>query len=128
MKKIKSEIEGYDIIILTETNLSKEEEEINKMGKHLQEYNLFHVHDKENASERKGVTIGIKKNRIEIENIEIKTDQGKEEDGRWIRVTLNKILDKPLNVWGIYAPTNAKNRKKMAQGTWKRNKPNQKRI
>ena len=50
MKKIKSEIEGYDIIILTETHLSKEEEEINKMEKHLQEYNLFHVHDKENAS------------------------------------------------------------------------------
>ena len=46
------------------------------MEKHLQEYNLFHVHDKENASGRKGVTIGIKKNRIKIENIEIKTDQG----------------------------------------------------
>ena len=112
MKKIKSEIEGYDVIILTETHLSKEEEEINKMEKHLQEYNLFHIHDKENASGRKGVTIGIKKNRIEIENIEIKTDQGEEEEGRWIRVTLNKMLDKPLNIWGIYAPTNAKNRKK----------------
>ena len=71
MKKIKSEIEGYDIIILTETHISKEEEEINKMEKLLQEYNLFHVHDKENASGRKGVTIGIKKNRTEIENIEI---------------------------------------------------------
>ena len=30
MRKIKSEIEGYDIIILTETHLSKEEEEIKK--------------------------------------------------------------------------------------------------
>ena len=75
-KKIKSEIEGYDVIILTETHLSKDEEEINKMEKHLQEYNLFHIHDKENANGRKGVTIGIKINRIEIENIEIKTDQG----------------------------------------------------
>ena len=31
MKKIKSEIEGYDVIVLTETRLSKEEEDINKM-------------------------------------------------------------------------------------------------
>ena len=46
------------------------------MEKQLQEYNLFHVHYKENASGRKGVTTGIKKNRIEMENIEIKTDQG----------------------------------------------------
>ena len=53
MKKIKSEIEGYDVFILTETHLSKEEEEINKMEKHLQEYNLFHIHDKDNAIGRK---------------------------------------------------------------------------
>ena len=33
MKIIKSEIEIYDVIILTETHLSKEEEEINKMEK-----------------------------------------------------------------------------------------------
>ena len=80
------------------------------MEKTLQEYNLFHIHDKENASGRKWVTIGIKKNRIEIENIDIKTDQVEEEEGRRIRVSLNKMLDKPLNIWGIYAPTNAKNR------------------
>ena len=82
------------------------------MEKHLQEYNLFHIHDKENTSGRKGVTIGIKKNRREIENIEVKKDQGEEEEGIWIRVMLNKMLDKPLNIWGIYDPTNAKNRKK----------------
>ena len=48
------------------------------MEKHLQEYNLFHIHDKDNANRRKGVTIGIKKNRIEIENTEIKTNQREE--------------------------------------------------
>ena len=36
IKKIKSEIERYDVIILTETHLSKGEEETNKMEKHLQ--------------------------------------------------------------------------------------------
>ena len=86
------------------------------MEKHIQKYNLFHIHDKENASGRKGVTIGIKKNRIEIENMEIKTDQGEEEEDRWIIITLNKMSDKPLNIWGIYAPTNAKNIK---NGSWK---------
>ena len=77
MKKIKSEIEGYDVFILTETHLSKEEEGKNKMEKHLQEYNIFHIHDKENSSGRKGVTIRIKKNRIEMENIEIKQTKEK---------------------------------------------------
>ena len=48
------------------------------MEKYLQEYNLFHIHDKDNARGRKGVNIGIKKNRIEIENMEIQTYQGEE--------------------------------------------------
>jgi len=59
--KIKSEIESFDITILTETHLSKEIGEIQKMGKYLQEFTLQHVHDRSNASGRKGVTIGIRK-------------------------------------------------------------------
>ena len=61
MRKVKSEIEGYDIVILTETHLDRKEEEISKMGKYLQEYNVYNVHDKDRASTRKGVTICIKK-------------------------------------------------------------------
>ena len=58
MNKIKGEIERFDIIILAETHLSREDTEIKKFGKYLQEYNVYHVHDKSNASGRKGVTIG----------------------------------------------------------------------
>jgi len=112
MRKIKGEIEGYDIIILTETHLSKDEEEITKMEKNLQEYNMYHVHDKINASGRKGVSICLKKNTINIEEVEITSDEGNDDEGRWIQIKLNKILDKPINIWGIYAPTEAKTGKK----------------
>ena len=108
MKKRKSEIEGYDIVILTETHLDRDEKEIEKMGKYLQEYNTYNVHDKHKPAARNGVTICVKKKITEIENIEIKTDEGEKEEGRWIRVRIKKALDKVINIWGIYAPTNAK--------------------
>ena len=52
MGKVKSEIEEYNIVILTETHLDRKEEDINKMGKHLQEYNVYmtkteHPHEME---------------------------------------------------------------------------------
>ena len=111
MSKIKSEIEGYDIIILTETHLSKEENEIKQFEKYLQEYRLHHVHDKYKSSGRKGVTIGIKKNLIDEKDITITSDKGTEDEGRWIRAEIKTILNKPLCIWGIYAPTIAKDRR-----------------
>ena len=76
MKKIKSKIEGHDIVILTETHLDTDEEEIRKIEKYLQEYNIFNTHDKHKPASRNGVTICIKKIIMEIENIEIRTDKG----------------------------------------------------
>ena len=112
MGKIRSEKESFDIIILTETHLSKEIGEIQKMEKYLQVFTLQHVHDRSNASGRKGVTIGIRKNIINTEDIVINTDEGQTDEGRWIRVEIKNLLDKPLCIWGIYAPTLAKDRKK----------------
>ena len=98
MEKIKSEIEGYHIVILTETHLDTNEEEIKKMGKYLQEYNIYNTHDKHKPAARNGVTICVKKKITEIENIEIRTDKGEKEEGRWIRLRIKKALDKVINI------------------------------
>lgn len=45
MRKIKNEIEGYEVTILTETHLDKDEYEIIKIEKNLNEYHIFHVHN-----------------------------------------------------------------------------------
>ena len=83
MGKIRGEVGGYDIVILTETHLSKEVKEINKFNKHMQKYHVHHVHDKFNAGSRKGVTLGICKAAIEAANIKFTNDRGKrtKEDG-----------------------------------------------
>ena len=107
----KWETSREDVIILTETHLSKDKDIITKMEKYLQEYNVFHTHDRDNASERKGVSIELKKNIIDIDKVEIRIDEGTNDEGRWIRINLHSILDKPLHIWGIYAPTLAKERK-----------------
>ena len=111
MSKIKSEIEGYDVIILTETHLSKEEKEIEKMEKYLEEHRLQHVHAKIKPNERKGVTVGIKKKLLSAEEVKIETDEGLEDEGRWIKIKINKLLDQPLTIWGIYSPAKLKERK-----------------
>ena len=115
MGKIKGELEGYDIIVLTETHLSREKEEVDKFEKHLQDYNMHHVHDKTNSSGRKGVSIGIRKATINDNKVTFLLDEGEDDEGRWLRVTLTNVLDKPINIWGIYAPTNATERKKWMQ-------------
>lgn len=47
-----------------------------------------------------------------IEDIEIRTDEGRGDEGRWIRIQMNIQLDKPLIIWGIYTPTLPTDRKK----------------
>ena len=81
------------------------------MEEYLQEYNVFHTHDKDNTSGRKGVSIELKNNIIDIDKVEIRTDEGTNDGERCIRITLNSILNKLLHIWGIYAPTLAKERK-----------------
>ena len=95
---------------MTETHLSKKEEEIRKFGKYLQEYTLHHVHDKHKASRRKGVTIGIKKNIVGEVDVKFTPDEGLEDEGRWIKMELSNVLDKTVSIMGIYAPTKAQER------------------
>ena len=111
MRKVKSEIERYDIVIFTETHLDRKEEDISKMGKYLHEYNVYNVHDKDRSSTWNGVTMCVKKMIVRIENISVQTDTGEREEGRWLKIIIMKAFDKPLNIRGIYAPTKAKNRK-----------------
>ena len=47
MGKIENEIQHYDIVILTETHLVDNEEDIEKMRNYLQEYYTYNVHDKD---------------------------------------------------------------------------------
>ena len=66
MRKVKSEIKVYGIVILTETHINRKEEDMRKVGKHLQEYNIYNVHNIDRASTRKGVTICIHKKMIGV--------------------------------------------------------------
>ena len=54
MSKVKSELEGYNIVILVETHLSWEIDDIEKFEKYMEEFNLHHVHDKHRTGGRKG--------------------------------------------------------------------------
>ena len=104
-RKIKNEIEVFNIIIPTETHLSKQDKEIIIMGKYLQKYNNFHVYNRNNTRGQKGVTIRVKKYRVNIEKVDAASDKGREEEGRQIGLRLKIILDKPLNTWGVYTTT-----------------------
>ena len=79
-EKNQERIEGCEIIILTETHQHKDEYEIKKIEKYLNEYNIFHVHDRKRAGARSGTTIGVKTIIVEMENIEIKTNIGQIEE------------------------------------------------
>ena len=99
----------YDIFILTETHVENEESEIKAFNKYFEKYHIYHAHRKEQASQRCGVVVGIRKKKVEEENIEIEKEvEG--EGGRWVRVTVKGVMEKALHIWGIYAPTRAKDR------------------
>ena len=51
--------------------------------------------------------MGIRKATTEAANIKFTNNTGEEDKGRWICATLTNVLDRPLHIWGIYAPTNA---------------------
>ena len=112
IRRVKGEVIHYDVFVLTETHLRDEEGDIKEFEKEFKEYHLFHVHMDGVGKSKKGVTVGVKKKRIEMSDIEIERDEGEPgERGRWIRLTLKKVLDKELDVWGIYAPVNVRERK-----------------
>ena len=105
IKRIRGEAEKYDGFILTETHLNDDEEknEIEKFEKHFKDYYVYHVHAREKAGKRLGVTIGIKRNRIEEKDIKIEREE-EGEKGRWINMTMKGVLEEDLHVCGVYAP------------------------
>ena len=110
IRSVKGEIEDFDMFILTETHLKKEDTE--HFEKHFKEFFVYHAHAKELAGKRLGVTMGIRKKLTEEKRIEIDREKD-DEGGRWMRMTLTGLTEEPLHTWGIYAPTQtAKDRKK----------------
>ena len=114
IRRVKGEVIQHDVFILTETHLKDDEEDVRRLEKEFPEYSMFHVHmDEKEKRSKKGVTVGIKKRRIDEKDIRIERDKGeKGERGRWIRVTIKGLLDEDLHIWGIYAPVVATDRKK----------------
>ena len=110
--KIKSDLEGYSIVILTKTYLSRDIDKMKKLEKYMQEFSVHHVHDRHRASGQKGISIGIRKILLENNNIHLMSDEREEDKEQWICMTLTNVLDKLLCIWGIYAPTIATVRRK----------------
>ena len=104
IRRIKGEIEDYDIFILTETHLSADAKVIDKFEQNMPEFLLFHAHAEGNqASARLGVTIGVRKTLTDRDRISVSTEEAGEK-GRWLRLTITGVLPKPLHTWGVYAP------------------------
>ena len=124
IRRVESEVDNYDVFVLTETHLREDEEDVTRFEEEFQGYRLFHVHmDEKERRSKKGVTVGIKRNRIEEKDISIERDKGtKEEKGRWIRLTIKGVLEEDLNIWGIYAPVVAVDRKRWMRELGKRMK------
>ena len=109
IRRVRGEATHYDVIILTETHLSDEKEEIDKFESYFKEYHLYHVHAKEDGGRRLGITMGIKKNKVEAKDIEVDRETDGE-GGRWIRASVKGVIKEELHIWGIYAPVNARDR------------------
>jgi hypothetical protein len=111
IRRIRGEVEGWDVFILTETHCEDNDQERAAFNAHFKDYHVYHVHAKEDGGKRLGVAIGVKKTRIEEEDIEIEREKDGE-GGRWIVMTITGMMEKPLHIWGIYAPVKtALNRK-----------------
>ena len=81
------------------------------MEQYLQECNTQRVHDKTNATGRKGVIIGIRKSLIHKYDMIFKTVEGSKEEDKYIRIEIQKIPDKPFNQLGNLRPDNSKRQK-----------------
>ena len=110
INKITGEVRKYDVFVLTETHLEDEENEKKAFNKYFEEYHVYHAHRKEQASQRCGVAIGIRKTKVEEKDIEFERE-AEGEGGRWVRATIRGVMEEELHIWGIYAPTVATDRK-----------------
>ena len=111
ISRIRGEVGGCDLFILTETHAIDEDEERAKFNAHFKDFHVFHAHAKEDGGRRLGVAMGIKKKRVEEANIEIEKETDGE-GGRWIMMKIKGLMREPLYIWGIYAPVIAVDRKK----------------
>ena len=116
--KIRSEIERYDIVTLTETHMNKEEiEEFEKtIGK---DYNCYHSINTSKKN-RAGVTIMIKNNIFE--DRQIKKVEIDPRGGRWIIITVAYEDGEDRNFCAFYAPNKASERIKWLQAWSKKTK------
>ena len=109
--RIRNEINGNEVAVLTETHLySKETTQVKDFEKEMGgNRDYFFVHAQAKKARSGGVTMRIRKNAIGGNNFEVEKD---EKEGRWVKVRIDGLLNKPLDIWGIYAPANQIARKK----------------
>ena len=106
MNRVKSEINRYDIIILTETHLKEGEEEDFECSLDKEVYFFTHAIEKNSEKRKAGVTIMVKEKLINRDREKIKVEVDPKE-GRWVNVGIEGVMKNNLEVWGIYAPNNA---------------------
>ena len=82
-------------------NITTEEFE-KKLGGEI--YEFFHTVDK--VSDKRGVTIMIKRKILKNGRADI--EEQKDEEGRFVAVSIKNLLDRALEIGGIYADNNAK--------------------
>ena len=103
IRRIRGEVGEYDVFILTETHTADDDEEREMFAKFFKDFHVFHVHAREDGGRRLGVAIGVKKKKVEENDITIEKEEDGE-GGRWIVMTIKGMMAEPLHIWGIYAP------------------------
>ena len=116
--KIWSEINGWDVVILTETHLRDNEEERESFEKKFggKIYEFFHATGK--VSDKRGATIMIKKKILKNGRVDI--EEQLDEEGRFAVIDIKNLMDRELRICGIYAENNAKQRKEWMKKLEKR--------
>jgi exonuclease III len=103
IRRIRGEVGDCDMFILTETHVEDDDKERATFDSNFKDFHVFHVHAKEDGGRRLGVAMGVKKKKVEENDIEIEKEKDGE-GGRWIVMTIKGMMAEPLHIWGIYAP------------------------
>jgi exonuclease III len=108
INRIRGEMYGYDVCILSETHLCDgEEEEFERNFIHDKNVSFIYANAKGEEQGRNGIVIIIRNNAIEEK--EIKEDMLR---GRWIQMKIRNVMEEDVILMAMYAPVNVTDRKK----------------
>lgn len=109
--KIWSEICKYDVIILNETHLKNDEDDIREFENKFGESKYIFVHATHAHLAQNGVTVMINRKYITNEHTQLQIEKDAEQ-GRWVCISIKTWMETDVILCGVYLDNNEKLRKK----------------